>query len=147
MVASERYDSLFRYYAEKHRIEDWKLLKAQAIAESALDPRAVSPVGAVGLTQFMPATWREWWDNVYGVRGLPVGDRTNPEAAIELQAAYMRRLITAFGGEEKALAAYNWGWGRVRRHLRQNNGVLVKSLLPRETQGYIARISRVRARL
>ena len=145
--ARDRYDSLFKHYAEKHKIADWRLLKAQAIAESNLDPRAVSPVGAVGLTQFMPATWNEWWDNIYGVRGLPRGDRTNPEAAIELQAAYMRRLLRAFKTEERALAAYNWGWGRVRKHLRRHNGTLVKGLLPHETRTYIARIERVRATL
>lgn len=64
MTPSERYDSLFQTWAAWDRRRDgtwvprqpeldWALLKAQAVAESGLDPDAVSPVGAKGLTQFM----------------------------------------------------------------------------------------------
>lgn len=38
---------------------DWRLLKAQYYQESHLKPNAVSPVGAAGVAQFMPATWRQ----------------------------------------------------------------------------------------
>jgi soluble lytic murein transglycosylase-like protein len=138
-----RYDSLFQYYAEKHGFDDWLLLKAQAIAESNLDPDAVSWVGAKGLTQFMPATWREWWDKVYGVRGMPLGDPFNPERAIELQAAYMAKLLSVFVEVDRTLAAYNWGWGRVRKHLKLY-GKLSHPHLPLETQKYILTIESTR---
>lgn len=147
MRSRNRYDSLFRYYAAKWGIGDWLLLKAQAIAESNLDPNAVSPVGAVGLTQFMPLTWREWWDKVYGTRGLPQGPRTNPERSIELQAAYMAELIRVFEDADIVLAAYNWGWGRVRRHLDANGGELDYWRLPTETQRYIERVFSIREEL
>ncbi len=58
MNAEDRYDSLFQFYAGQKAI-DWLLLKAQVKRESAFDPNARSPVGAVGLAQFMPATWDE----------------------------------------------------------------------------------------
>lgn len=147
MKPEDRYDSLFQYYAELWGIPDWHLLKAQAAVESGFDPNAVSPVGAVGLAQFMPATWQEWWDRVYGVRGLPLGSRTNPERAIELQAAYMAELLSVFENIEPALAAYNWGWGRVRRHLERNGGSLNTEGLPLETQRYLAAIQAVKAKL
>ncbi len=113
------------------------------MAESNLDPDAVSPVGAKGLAQFMRPTWVEWWDKVYGIRGLPLGRRTNPERSIELQAAYVCRLLSVFSGVDKALAAYNWGWGRVRRHLKKNDGHLRRQHLPQETQQYVARIHKL----
>lgn len=139
--ARDRYDSLFAYYAWEYGVNpDW--LKAQAIAESNLDPRAKSPVGARGLMQFMPATWREYWDKLYGSRGLPTGSPFNPEESIRAGARYMRDLLRAFDGDlDQALAAYNWGWGRVRRHVRKH-GRLDHSLLPEETSRYIARIRR-----
>ncbi len=138
MIAQDRYDSLFRFYGQASGV-DWLLLKAQAIAESNLDPRAKSPVGARGLTQFMPRTFAEWVDVVYGAKGLPGVVPENPEVAIRLQAAYMAKLRSAFGSVEKALAAYNWGWGRVRTHLREH-GALTPDRLPTETRRYLMRI-------
>jgi len=136
----DRYDSLFRYYGHKHGVP-WTWLKAQGLAESLLDPKAVSPVGAVGVMQFMPKTWQEWWDETVGIQGLPGADRTNPEASIAAGAAYMAKLREVFGSMEGALAAYNWGWGNVRRHLRRY-GALAESHLPSETRQYIQRIIR-----
>ena len=59
MIRRDRYDSLFKFYAQEHRL-DWLALKAQGIAESNLAPDAVSPAGAAGLMQFMLPTWVEW---------------------------------------------------------------------------------------
>jgi soluble lytic murein transglycosylase-like protein len=99
-----RYDSLFKCYGDLYGVR-WELLKAQGIAESDLNPYAVSPVGALGLMQFMLPTWVSW--------GL--GDRTNPEASIEAAAKYMQNLIKRFGDEKLALAAYNGGPTRLAR--------------------------------
>lgn len=146
MDAKDRYNSLFQYYGALHGI-DWKLLKAQAMAESGLDPNAVSPVGAKGLAQFMPATFAEWFDKVWGVKGIPHGDPSNPETSISLQAAYLKALLGAFDHKsDVAFAAYNWGWGRVAKHLKQYGGLNV-SFLPQETRDYILRIDRIYARL
>src|SRR5216684_3424821 len=103
MDAWTRYDSLFQYYSEKHGNVDWKLLKAQAVEESGLNPNAESPACAQGLSQFMPATFAEVSKNL-GLKGASVW---NPEHSIEAQAAMMNYLIGRFKVVEQALAAYN----------------------------------------
>lgn len=75
------------------------LLAAQLMAESGFDPGAVSPAGAQGIAQFMPATAA-----AYGL-----ADPFDPEAAIIAQAHLMADLIRRFGSPELALAAYNAG--------------------------------------
>lgn len=121
----DRYDSLFQWYGERY-VVNWHLLKAQALAESRLDPNARSPVGAVGLTQFMRSTWK--W-----VTGKKRG-RRNPERSIAAQAKYMSYLFGRVGPDANVvLAAYNWGEGNVKKKGTSN--------LPTETQKYIDRIN------
>ena len=142
----DRYDSLFGYYASKVGL-DWRMLKAQCITESNLNPNAISPVGAKGLAQFMPPTFAEWWDKTWGLKGIPKGDPSNPEISISLQAAYMRALMDAFKDDYRAaLAAYNWGWGRVKTHMK-TYGALTLDKLPQETSDYILRYDRNYRRL
>ena len=81
------------------------LLEAVVWQESRWRPGAVSPKGAQGLAQLMPATARE-----LGV------DPTNPLANLEGGARYLRQQLNRFEGDvERALAAYNAGPGRVMR--------------------------------
>jgi soluble lytic murein transglycosylase-like protein len=75
------------------------LLAAQLEAESGFDPGAVSPAGAQGIAQFMPATAA-----AYGLR-----DPFDARAAIDAQAHLMADLLARFGSVELALAAYNAG--------------------------------------
>jgi soluble lytic murein transglycosylase-like protein len=83
-----------------------RLLEAVAYVESRFNPGAVSPKGALGLMQLMPATARE-----LGVD--PADPRDNAQGG----AAYLRRLLVLFEGDlEKALAAYNAGPAAVQRH-------------------------------
>lgn len=79
------------------------LLAAQIMAESNFNPNAVSPAGAQGIAQFMPAT-----AIAYGL-----DDPFDPEQAIEAQATMMGELLAQFGSVELALAAYNAGPGAV----------------------------------
>lgn len=147
MNARDRYDSLFKYYAEKNGL-DWLLLKAQGIQESLLNPEAKSRVGALGLMQFMPKTWQEWYDERVGIEGPPLArdERTNPEKSIAAGAAYLAYLLARFSRTDRALAAYNWGMGNVRRHLAQYRGLRPEHL-PEETRRYIERILALRDRL
>ena len=83
-----------------------RLLEAVAYVESRFNPHAVSPDGAIGVMQLMPATAAE-----LGV------DPTNPEANIRGGADYLRRMVTMFGNNlELALAAYNAGPSAVLRY-------------------------------
>jgi hypothetical protein len=75
------------------------LLAAQLYAESNFNPFAVSPSGAQGIAQFMPATGR-----AYGLR-----NPFDAEQAIEAQARLMRDLMRRFASVPLALAAYNAG--------------------------------------
>ena len=98
------------------------LLAAQIMAESNFNPNAVSPAGAQGIAQFMPATAA-----AYGL-----DDPFDPERAIDAQARMMSELLAQFGSVELALAAYNAGPGAVA-------GCDCIPPYP-ETQAYVARI-------
>ena len=85
---------------------DPDFLTAVARTESALDARAVSSAGAIGLMQLMPAT----------ARGLGV-DPWNPTQNIMGGARHLRALLDRFDGRiDLALAAYNAGSGAVTRY-------------------------------
>jgi soluble lytic murein transglycosylase-like protein len=106
------------------------LLKRQAWTESRFKPDAVSPAGARGLMQFMPATWAEWG------RGYPISD---PKAQISAAGAYMAYLYRQTGSWALALAAYNWGIGNVTRKVIAP-GVPLNSVAPLETRNYVTYI-------
>lgn len=128
MDKRDRFNSLFAYYAQDI---DWRLLRAQALAESDMNPAAVSRVGAEGLTQAMPATWREVMGHA---------DPFNPEAAIQFQSVYMARLLRRFNGHlPRALAAYNWGQGNISRVVSAHGDDWLAHC-PDETQQYVAKI-------
>lgn len=82
-------------------------------AESSFRPRVVSPVGAVGLTQVMPATAREV------APGTTRQDLMRPETNLKVGFTYLKRLIDKYGDEELALTAYNRGPGTVNRLLKR----------------------------
>lgn len=96
------------------------VLAAQIQQESNWNPRAVSPVGAQGIAQFMPGTWTS-----YGVDGNNDGKRDplDPADAIPAQAKYMCDAVAAvqrakLPGDtlDLALASYNAGFGAVERY-------------------------------
>jgi soluble lytic murein transglycosylase-like protein len=115
--------------AREHGVEV-ELLQALIATESGFDPRAVSPKGAVGLMQIMPATAER-----YGVKGdakAPVTRKLfDPRTNVRTGSRYLRDLIRMFPGQlELALAAYNAGEGAVQRA-----GNRVPNY--RETQNYV----------
>lgn len=87
--------------------------------EDIITGRVKSSAGAVGIAQIVP----RWHPNV---------DPTDPIESIYYAAGYLSRLYDQFGRWDKALAAYNWGPGNVRRHGIENP--------PRETANYITDI-------
>jgi Transglycosylase SLT domain len=118
-----------REASNQHDIE-YELLQALIATESGFDAAAVSPKGAVGLMQLMPATAQR-----YGVRADPKrtleSKLTDPRTNIGAGTRYLRDLINLFPGRlELALAAYNAGEGAVQRAGNQIPNY-------RETQNYV----------
>ena len=118
-----KYDQIIRKSADKFKI-DSALIKAIIKAESNFNHQAVSPVGAQGLMQLMPAT----------ASALQVENAFHPENNIEGGVRYLRYLLDIYSGNlNLALAAYNAGEGNVAKY---NNNVPPF----RETQNYIKRV-------
>ncbi|HEX8096723.1 MAG TPA: lytic transglycosylase domain-containing protein [Pyrinomonadaceae bacterium] len=124
------YEGLLVSAARRYRL-DLYVLRAQVGRESGYSPGAVSPKGARGLMQLMPATASR-----FGVR-----DVFDPAQSIEGGARYMRWLLDQFGGDYVlALAGYNAGEGAVWKY-----GMRVPPY--QETQGYVANVMMSAARL
>jgi hypothetical protein len=103
-----------REASSRHGI-DYELLQALIATESGFDAAAVSPKGAVGLMQIMPATAQRY--GVTGDKKFPVEKKlTDPRTNVATGARYLRDLMQMFPGQlELALAAYNAGEGAVLR--------------------------------
>ena len=93
--------------------------------ESAGYHLAVSHVGALGLMQLLPATGKELAEK-HDVEWHGPDTLFNPEVNVKLGTAYLRQLTDQFGSVSTALAAYNWGPGRIKRRIRR--GATVPSL-------------------
>ena len=87
-----------------------------------------SPVGAVGLMQFMPATAKE-----YGI------DPLNVEQSIDAAGKYLKKMFSKYKHWPDAIASYNWGPGNVDRWIKNGR---VKNKMPQETSGYIVEVMR-----
>jgi soluble lytic murein transglycosylase-like protein len=122
-VNKKKYSALIAQAAKKYRV-DKKLVHAVILAESAYNPNAVSPVGAVGLMQLMPAT----------ARRFGVTNRRDPRQSIDGGTHYLKVLLKMFNANTRlAVAGYNAGEGAVRKY---NN-----SIPPyRETQNYVKKV-------
>lgn len=120
-LTSDVYDQEFKTYSEMFMPgRDWRLLKAQCYQESLFDPNARSYVGAAGLCQFMPATWRET-ETILKRKGSAYDASLN----ILFAAHYMYRMRRMFHTEPEeetreslAIASYNAGGGNIRRSRR-----------------------------
>ncbi len=106
------------------------------MAESAGDPNAVSPKGATGLMQLMPATAK---DPGFGVKPFDATKPLNdPQENMRVGTDYLNAMMERYGGDrEAALAAYNWGPGNADKWIAAGRPA---SMLPQETRDYIARI-------
>lgn len=132
-----------RYHAVHHHLHeaadthdiDIALLQALVATESRFHAGAVSPQGAVGLMQLMPATAR-----LLGLKGEPRSSLQrkliDPGVNIQMGSRYLRYLINLFPGQiELALAAYNAGEGTVKRagnrlgNLKQHTRHYVKTVM------------------
>jgi membrane-bound lytic murein transglycosylase D len=137
---SGRYrDAIKRTLRKKSLPED---LAALAMIESGFDPAARSPVGALGMWQFMPETAK-----IYGlVLDRWADQRMSVTIATEAAADHLADLNRRFGSWELAMAAYNMGYGgvlsAVRRYNTNDYWALSKleGSLPWETTLYVPKI-------
>ena len=123
------FEPLIREYSALNGVNA-DLVRAVIQAESAFNPRARSPKGAMGLMQLMPATAAEH----------RVTDAYDPEQNIRAGVRYLKSLLVRYDNKvELALAAYNAGPGAVQKY----------GAVPpyRETREYIARIKNTRGTL
>lgn len=135
IALSEYYFPMFEQEFDRYDIP--LEMKYLSIVESALNPRAKSPVGATGLWQFMYATGRAYGLNVSSY----VDERSDPERSTEAAAKFLGKLYKMFGDWDLALAAYNSGPGNVSKAIRRSGGSKnywnLRPFLPRETAGYV----------
>ena len=112
-----------------------------AEVESSFDRRALSPAGAAGLFQLMPATAKR-----FGLSLWPRDQRYQPEPSATASAQYLKFLHDRFKDWRLALAAYNAGEGTVQKLLdryKSDSYDAIAGHLPAETQMYVPRIEAV----
>lgn len=132
---SEYYFPFFEEALERYNLP--QELKYLAITESALNPQAVSRVGATGLWQFMHGTGK-----IYGLTiNSLVDERHDPLKSSDAAARYLRDLYDIFDDWTLAIAAYNCGPKNVNKAITRSGGRRsfweIYNYLPRETRGYI----------
>jgi soluble lytic murein transglycosylase-like protein len=122
---SEAYNSIIEKYASDYNL-DASLIKSIIATESGFNPKAISPKGARGLMQLMPAT----------AERLGVSNSFDPEQNIQGGVKHLRALMDSFNDDiSLSLAAYNAGENRVQR--------LGKIPPIKETQNYVQSVTKL----
>ena len=112
-------------------------LKYLPVIESALNPKAVSRVGATGLWQFMLTTGKQYGLNVNSL----VDERRDPVKSSYAAAHYLSDLYKIYGDWNLVIAAYNCGPDNINKAIHRSKGVRdywqIYPYLPKETRGYV----------
>lgn len=112
-------------------------LKYMAVIESALNPNAVSRVGATGMWQFMYSTGRAYGLKINSI----IDERRDPVKATHAAARYLKDLYRIYEDWGLVIAAYNCGPGNVNKAIRRSGNRKdyweIYYRLPRETRGYL----------
>jgi membrane-bound lytic murein transglycosylase F len=148
---TKKYDRHFKKYSKRYfgPLFDWHWFKAQAIAESALNDKAESHVGARGLMQIMPGTFKD-----ISKKNPHFAELENPHWNIAAGIYYDRTLyrkIKNAPAQDKlymTFASYNAGYGRIlnaskRTGNKEKDWNEIKKYLPKETRGYVRRIRKL----
>jgi membrane-bound lytic murein transglycosylase F len=168
MKYPNHYDHYFQAAAAEffYQILPWQWFKAQAIAESGLDPKAVSPCGAIGVMQLMPGTSADM------AKKLKIDNSPHvPQVGIRMGIAYARQCWDIWKKEAVPerirfmLASYNAGPGNIikaqrlanRNHLYPDQWLSIVACLPEitgrldgdaaETINYVKKIETIYAQL
>lgn len=132
---AELYFPLFEEYLDKYELP--LELKYLSVIESALDPKAKSRSGAVGLWQFMFNA-----SKMFDLRITSyVDERMDPEKSTEAACKYLQYLYRIFGDWQLSLAAYNSGPGIVQEAIQRSGGKTnfweISPFLPEQTRNYV----------
>ncbi|MFD2942229.1 LysM peptidoglycan-binding domain-containing protein [Flavobacterium notoginsengisoli] len=135
MALSEYYFPIFEESFAKSNVP--LEIKYLAVVESALNPKAVSKMGATGLWQFMYGTGKQYALKIDSY----IDERSDPLKATAACSEYMTKMFNIFGDWELVLASYNSGPGNVTKAIRRSGGKTkywdIRNYLPKETQGYV----------
>lgn len=111
-------------------------LKYLSVIESALNPKAKSPAGAVGLWQFMYKTGLNMGLEITSY----IDERMDPEKSTDAACRYLKLLYTTYNDWTLALAAYNAGPGRINGAMKRSGKSTyweIYPYLPEETRNYV----------
>ena len=122
-------------------VEFAKLIRALMSTESSFNPNAVSPKGAVGLIQVMPATWKGIVSNILKIdasetQNWPTAARNDPYKNVIAGIAYFAQQLETFGNISYAVAAYNAGPGSVKYTLEKYGRIPHNG----ETEKYVPKV-------
>ena len=135
MAISEYYFPMFEEALARQNVP--LEIKYLAVVESALNPEAVSRVGATGLWQFMYQTGKQYNLHIDSY----VDERSDPLKSSDAAAQYMANMYKIFGDWDLVLASYNSGPGNVAKAIRRSGGRQnywnIRKFLPNETAGYV----------
>ena len=135
LTIGKYYFPMFEEALDKHGLP--LELKYLPVIESALNPIAVSRVGATGLWQFMLRTGQGYGLQVNSL----VDERRDPHKSTEAAVRYLKDLYAIYGDWNLVIAAYNCGPGNVNKAIARSGGKRdywqIYYNLPRETRGYV----------
>ncbi|WP_166921381.1 LysM peptidoglycan-binding domain-containing protein [Flavobacterium poyangense] len=135
MSLSEYYFPIFEDAFAKQNVP--LEIKYLAVVESALNPKAVSRMGATGIWQFMYGTGKQYALKIDSY----IDERSDPLKSTAACSEYMTKMFKIFGNWELVLASYNSGPGNVTKAIRRSGGKTkywdIRNHLPKETQGYV----------
>lgn len=137
IIRYERYHPFFRATFAQYGVPDE--ITSLCILESAVSTKALSPVGALGIWQLMPATARQYGLTVDELFGND--DRCDVVKSTNAAARMLSKMYSHLGDWKLVLLAYNCGEGRLRQAIIRAGSTddywRMVSFLPEETQNYV----------
>lgn len=132
---AKKFFPIFEPILAKYGIPDE--MKYLAVIESALNPFALSRVGASGPWQFMYSTALRYNLNI----SKKIDERRDPYLACDAAARYLKEMHDLYGNWQLAIASYNCGAGNVNRAIQKAGGSMnfwdIRPYLPAETRAYV----------
>ena len=141
-----KYTEYVEKYAEQYKVPK-TLIYAIIKTESDFQSNAVSRVGAVGLMQMMPSTFKDITEN-FLYENLDVGMLYDPETNIRYGVFYLSWLKTFYDNWDCVIAAYNGGLGNVDKWLKDKDisedgkTLNIKNIPFEETRNYVKKVNK-----